>query len=165
MNKRFKECLLDVYHAEQTGEVIFESMLRYAQNKEERFILGSMLQLETEAKAIMRPSLVQLELPIEEEKLSREQGIIIGESFKEMPFAELMQNIEQSVRNIYLPQYEELETLITEEDSDYFNLAKFMGDHERALLLSAENINSNFDDPMKPVTEMLRFPIFYNKEK
>ena len=62
MNKRFKECLLDVYHAEQTGEVIFESMLRYAQNKEERFILGSMLQLETEAKAIMRPSLVQLEL-------------------------------------------------------------------------------------------------------
>ena len=165
MNKRFKECLLDVYHAEQTGEVIFESMLRYAQNKEERFILGSMLQLETEAKAIMRPSLVQLELPIEEEKLSREQGIIIGESFKEMPFAELMQNIEQSVRNIYLPQYEELEILITEEDSDYFNLAKFMGDHERALLLSAENINSNFDDPMKPVTEMLRFPIFYNKEK
>ena len=165
MNKRFKECLLDVYHAEQTGEVIFESMLRYAQNKEERFILGSMLQLETEAKAIMRPSLVQLELPIEEEKLSREQGIIIGESFKEIPFAELMQNIEQSVRNIYLPQYEELETLITEEDTDYFILAKFMGDHERALLLSAENINSNFDDPMKPVTEMLRFPIFYNKEK
>ena len=165
MNKRFKECLLDVYHAEQTGEVIFESMLRYAQNKEERFILGSMLQLETEAKAIMRPSLVQLELPIEEEKLSREQGIIIGESFKEMPFAELIQNIEQSVRNIYLPQYEELETLITEEDSDYFKLAKFMGDHERALLLSAENINSNFEDPMKPVTEMLRFPIFYNKEK
>ncbi|MDG2019820.1 MAG: hypothetical protein P8J48_02870 [SAR86 cluster bacterium] len=165
MNKRFKECLLDVYHAEQTGEVIFESMLRYAQNKEERFILGSMLQLETEAKAIMRPSLVQLELPIEEEKLSREQGIIIGESFKEIPFAELMQNIEQSVRNIYLPQYEELETLITEEDSDYFKLAKFMGDHERALLLSAENINSNFEDPMKPVTEMLRFPIFYNKEK
>ena len=165
MNKRFKECLLDVYHAEQTGEVIFESMLRYAQNKEERFILGSMLQLETEAKAIMRPSLVQLELPIEEEKLSREQGIIIGESFKEMPFAELMQNIENSVRNIYLPQYEELETLITEEDSDYFKLAKFMGDHERALLLSAENINSNFEDPMKPVTEMLRFPIFYNKEK
>ena len=165
MNKRFKECLLDVYHAEQTGEVIFESMLRYAQNKEERFILGSMLQLETEAKAIMRPSLVQLELPIEEEKLSREQGIIIGESFKEIPFAELMQNIEQSVRNIYLPQYEELETLITEEDSDYFKLAKFMGDHERALLLSTENINSNFEDPMKPVTEMLRFPIFYNKEK
>ena len=165
MNKRFKECLLDVYHAEQTGEVIFESMLRYAQNKEERFILGSMLQLETEAKAIMRPSLVQLGLPIEEEKLSREQGIIIGESFKEIPFAELMQNIEQSVRNIYLPQYEELETLITEEDSDYFKLAKFMGDHERALLLSAENINSNFEDPMKPVTEMLRFPIFYNKEK
>jgi hypothetical protein len=35
-----------------------------------------------------------------------------------------------------------------------------MGDHERALLLSAENINKNRGEPMKPVTEMLRFPIF-----
>ena len=160
MNKRFKECLLEVYHSEITGEVIFESMLKNAKNSEERFIFGSMLQLETEAKAIMRPILVQLDLPIEEKASSREQGIAFGASFKEMSFSEIMQNIEKSVKNIYLPQYEELGTLITEEDEEHFKLAKFMGDHERALLLSAENINNNRGEPMKPVTEMLRFPIF-----
>ena len=98
MNPRFKECLLEVYHAEQTGEIIFESMLKYAQNKEECFIFGSMLQLETEAKAIMRPTLVELELSIEEDVSLRRQGVAIGESFKEIPFAELIQNIEQSVK-------------------------------------------------------------------
>ena len=164
MHPRFKECLLEVYHAEQTGEIIFESMLKHAQNNEERFILGSMLQLETEAKAIMRPTLVDLGLPIEEEVSIRRQGIAIGESFKEIPFLELIQNIEQSVKNIYLPQYEELEALVTEEDTEYFKLAKFMGDHERALLLSTENINNNCNKPMKPVTEMLRFPILWKKE-
>ena len=83
MNQRFKECLLEVYHSEITGEVIFESMLQNAKNSEERFIFGSMLQLETEAKAIIRPTLFQLDLPIEEKVSSREQGIAFGESFKE----------------------------------------------------------------------------------
>lgn len=139
-------------------------MHKNAQNKEEYFVFGSMLQLETEAKAIMRPTLVELGLPIEEEVSLRRQGVEIGESFKEMPFAELIQNIEQSVKNIYLPQYEELEALVTEEDTEYFKLARFMGDHERALLLSTENINNNSNEPMKPVTEMLRFPILLKKE-
>ena len=164
MNPRFKECLLEVYHAEQTGEIIFELMLKNAQNKEEYFVFGSMLQLETEAKAIMRPTLVELELSIEEDVSLRKQGVAIGETFKEIPFVELIQNIEQSVKNIYLPQYEELETLVTEEDTEYFKLARFMGDHERALLLSTENINNNCNKPMKPVTEMLRFPILWKKE-
>ena len=87
-----------------------------------------------------------------------------GPMSKEIPFVELIQNIEQSVKNIYLPQYEELETLVTEEDTEYFKLARFMGDHERALLLSTENINNNSNKPMKPVTEMLRFPILWKKE-
>ena len=58
-----------------------------------------------------------------------------------------------------MPQYQELETLVTEEDLECFQLARFMGDHERALLLAAQNINNKVEDPMKPVTDMLRFPI------
>ena len=159
MNAKFKECLLEVYHAEQAGEAIFELMLQYANNDRERFIFGSMLQLETEAKAIMRPTLVKLELPIQENPISREQGIKVGEVFREMPFNELIENIYSSVKNIYLPQYAELETLITEDDKECFELAKFMGDHERALLVASDNIIKENEAFMEPVTEMLRFPI------
>ena len=104
MNSKFKECLLEVYHAEQAGEAIFELILQYANNDRERFIFGSMLQLETEAKAIMRPTLVKLKLPIHENTISREQGIKAGEIFKEMSFKERIENIYTSVKNIYLPQ-------------------------------------------------------------
>ena len=159
MNSKFKECLLEVYHAEQTGEIIFESMVRYAKNPNESFVFGSMLQLETEAKAIMRPTLVKLELPILENPISREQGIKVGEVFREMPFNELIENIYTSVKNIYLPQYAELETLITEDEKECFELAKFMGDHERALLEASDNIIKENEAFMEPVTEMLRFPI------
>ena len=159
MNQKFKDCLLEVYHAEQVGEIIFESMVKNAKNKDELFIFGSMLQLETEAKVIMRPTLVKLDLSIEENPVSRNQGLQIGDSFKNIPFQELIRNIAKSVKNIYLPQYEELETLVTEEDWECYRLAKFMGDHERALLLASENIINQLDKPMTPVTDILRFPI------
>ena len=159
MNQKFKDCLLEVYHAEQAGEIIFESMVKNAKNKDELFIFGSMLQLETEAKVIMRPTLVKLDLSIEENPISRNQGLQVGDSFKNIPFQELIRNIAKSVKNIYLPQYEELETLVTEEGGDCYRLAKFMGDHERALLLASENIINQLDKPMTPVTDILRFPI------
>ena len=82
MNQKFKDCLLEVYHAEQAGEIIFESLVKNAKNRDELFIFGSMLQLETEAKAIMRPTLIKLDLSIEENPISRNQGLQIGESFK-----------------------------------------------------------------------------------
>ena len=159
MNKKFKECLLEVYHSEQTGEMIFEYLLKYAQNKEEKYIYGSMLQFETEAKAVMRPLLRKLDLPMGEEIVSRERGIEIGLSLKEVPFKELMKDVEKSIENHYLPLYEELESLADEEEAEECSVSKFMGDHERALLLTAQNFILDKNDSIKPITSMLRFPL------
>ena len=154
MNKKFKECLLEVYHSEQVGEMIFEYLLKNAQNKEERYIYGSMLQFETEAKAVMRPLLSKLDLPIGEEIVSRERGIEIGLSLKEVPFKELMKDVEKSIENHYLPLYEELESLADEEEAEERFVSKFMGDHERALLLTAQNFILDKNATKKTITRM-----------
>ena len=73
MNQRFKECLSEVYLGEQAGEMIFESMLAMAEDDKQRYIFSNMLQLETEGKAIMRPLLVKLGIPIEENKSLRKK--------------------------------------------------------------------------------------------
>ena len=118
-----------------------------------------MLQFETEAKAVMRPLLRKLDLPIGEEIVSRERGIEIGLSLKEVPFKELMEDMEKSLENYYLPLYEELESLADEEDAEEYFVSKFMGDHERALLLTAQHRILDKDDSIKPITSMLRFPL------
>ena len=118
-----------------------------------------MLQLETEGKAIMRPLLVKLGIPIEENKLLRDQGLQVAESFKGMSFKEQFENIYQSVKNYYLPQYEELSTLVDEEDSEAYHIANFMGEHERSILLAADNILKDKQDPVKPIRDLLQFPI------
>ena len=159
MNKEFKECLLDVYLGEQAGEMIFESMLTMTEDESQRYIISNMLQLETEGKAIMRPLLVRLGMPIEENKPLRERGIEIADTFRGMPFKEQFENIYQSVKNYYLPQYEELATLVDEEDSDAFYIANFMGEHERSILLASENIIKDRPNPVQPIRDILKFPI------
>ena len=159
MNKKFKECLTEVYLGEQAGEMIFESLLATAQDDDQRYIFSNMLQFETEGKTIMRPLLIKLGLPIEENKALRNQGLEIADSFKEMSFKEQFENIYQSVKNYYLPQYEELSTLVDEEDSEAFNVANFMGEHERSILLAADNIIKDIQDPVKPIRDLLKFPI------
>ena len=161
MNQKFKECLLEVYLGEQAGEMIFEAMLPKAEDENQRYIFSNMLQLETEGKAIMRPLLVKLGVPIEENKLLRQQSLEIAENFVGMTFKEQFENIYQSVKNHYLPQYEELLTLVNEEEDDdeAFFIANFMGDHERSILLASENIINDVSDPVQPIRDLLRFPI------
>ncbi len=160
MNQKFRECLLEVYLGEQAGEMIFEAMLPKAEDENQRYIFSNMLQLETEGKAIMRPLLVKLGIPIEENKLLRQQSLEIAENFVGMTFKEQFENIYQSVKNHYLPQYEELSTLVNEEEDDEaFFIANFMGDHERSILLASENIINDVSDPVQPIRDLLRFPI------
>ena len=160
MNRKFRECLLEVYLGEQAGEMIFEAMLPKAEDENQRYIFSNMLQLETEGKVIMRPLLVKLGIPIEENKLLRQQSLEIAENFRGMAFKEQFENIYQSVKNHYLPMYEELSTLIDEEeDKEAYFIAKFMGDHERSILLASENIIKNVPDPVRPIRDLLRFPI------
>ena len=159
MNKKFKECLLEVYLGEQAGEMIFESLLAMTEDDDQRYIFSNMLQLETEGKAIMRPLLVKLGIPIEENITLRNQGLEMAESFKGITFKEQFENIYQSVKNYYLPQYEELSALVDEEDSEAYFIANFMGEHERSILLAADNIIKDKQDPVKPVRDLLRFPL------
>ena len=159
MNKKFKECLSEVYLGEQAGEMIFDSLLTMAEDDDQRYIFSNMLQLETEGKAIMRPLLVKLSIPIEENITLRNQGLEMAESFKGITFKEQFENIYQSVKNYYLPQYEELSTLVDEEDSEACFVANCMGEHERSILLAADNIIKDKPNPVQPIRDLLRFPI------
>ena len=160
VSKAFRECLEDVYHGEQAGEVAFEAMLQTAENSEQRYILGSFMQLETEGKALIRPLLMKFGLPLLDDPDSRASGSAGAGELSQLPWADRFMALAQMVSSTYLPRYEELATLVSvDEDVDAYKLATFMGDHERALIAAANNIAANKADPMAPVTALLKFPL------
>ena len=156
----FLEALQDVYHGEQFGEAFFEALLPHAVDQEQRYILGSLLQLESEGKAIMRPVLTKLGLSLDEDPASRPLGVKSAEMLNELSWTEQFAAMAKGIRAKGLPQYEALATLIAEdEDSEAFALASFMGKHERAILAASENIAAGKPNPIAPIVEILHFPL------
>ena len=160
VSQRFREALLDVYHGEQFGEAFFEALLSHAEDSEQRYVLGSLLQLESEGKAVMRPVLAKLGLSLDEDPASRPRGVSTSTMLREMPWTDKFAAMADGILSKGLPQYEELATLVTaEEDREALALASFMATHERAILKASENIAAKRENPVAPVVEILHFPL------
>ena len=54
IGQEFSKALLGVYNGEQFGEAFFARLIPTAENQMQNYILGSLLQLETEGKLVMR---------------------------------------------------------------------------------------------------------------
>ena len=158
--KEFQECLIDVYRGEITGEVAFESMLAVADNQDQRYVFGTMLQFETEGKALIRPLLMRFGLSLLEDPSGRADGAAASAQMNSLPWVDRFATMHEIVTTSYLPRYEELATLISaDEDPEAARIAKFMGDHERALVELATNVMAGSSDPAAPVAKLLNFPL------
>jgi hypothetical protein len=160
VSKAFTECLIDVYRGEIVGEAVFGGMLELAGNVQQRYILGSMLQFETEGKAIIRPLLMRLGLSMLEDSDGRTAGAAGAARLNVLPWVERFAALEEAVKTKYLPRYLELATLVSaEEDQEAARLAAFMGTHERAIVAIAANIAGHKPDPVAPIANLLNFPL------
>lgn len=160
VSKEFKQCLTDVYHGEIAGEIATDILLAKAEGAEQKYILGTLLQFETEAKAIIRPVLTRCGLVLHEDAESRANGQSLGEQMGALSWTDRFATLHEMVSVNYLPRYEELATLVSaEEDAGAARIAKFMGDHERAFVEVASNIANGCPDPAAPVAKLLHFPL------
>lgn len=158
--KAFTECLIDVYRGEIAGEAVFGGMLEIADDARQRYILGSLLQLETEGKAILRPLLMRLGLSMLEDSESRSGGTAGAAGLNALPWAERFAMLQEVVKTTYLPRYLELATLVSaDEDGEAARIAAFMGSHERAVVAVAGNVVSGEPDPVAPIAALLHFPL------
>ena len=160
VTKAFQECLIDVYQGEVAGEAAFEKMLGSVDGVEQQYVVGSLLQFETEGKAIIRPLLLRLGLSMLEDSEGRTGGAAGGAHLASLPWVERFVALRSLVEANYLPRYLELGTLVSaEEDRDAARVAMFMAVHERAVVELAGNVISGKADPAAPVAALLHFPL------
>ena len=66
--EKFKEGFVSLYQGEILGEVLFDQMLYIFEDQDIQYKIFVLLQLETEAKARLRPYIVSLGLDFKEQK-------------------------------------------------------------------------------------------------
>ena len=159
-SEEFKECLLSIYLGEQEGEAALETLFPVAANLHQQYALGTLLQFETEGKARLRPLLSRLGLTVAQDPEARTNGAALAQAISQAPLKEQFGMMAAGVEAEYLAKYKELATLITpEEDAQAYAIAKFMGDHEEAIMRATANLATDTADPLAPVVDLLQFPL------
>ena len=160
VSQNFKDSLVGIYRGEQVGEAIFETAIKHAENEEQLYILGSLLQLETEGKALLRPVISKLGLSVAIDPDAQPEGEAAANGIQQLAWHERFGAMAQGIERVFLPKYEALATFVTEEeDADAYKLAQFMGDHERAIMQACANVAAGKSNPIQPVVDILHFPL------
>lgn len=149
--------LQEFYQGEILGEAMFDAMLADAENDEQRYKLGLLLQLESETKVRLRPAVAAAGLPLREDPAMRPEGERFARELKTASWDRKMKALHDAVAGHYLPHYRQLAsrlppTLRAVGDS--------MVEHEQALAdMAWRELNGQAGRSAEPLLRQLAHPL------
>ena len=125
----YHDCLRELYESEIFGEALTLALLAAAKNKRERHHYGTLLQLETETKARLRPFLYKYGIDLSEDMDLAPVPQLVS-AYENSSWTEFM-GVTIPVVKRYLSRFEEIAEAGPEEDREYL---QSMVRHEAAIL-------------------------------
>ena len=152
----FRDAVIELYQGEILGEVLFEDMLAFYDEPSHAHKIASLLQLETETKARLRPLVLRLGIDPAELEASRESGHKFAENLKGLNWKTAMAQLRDGVRP-YAERYREIIGIAPRE---YQAIAASMVSHEEALLRFTElEVAGETERSLDPVNAQLHWPL------
>jgi hypothetical protein len=152
-------CIRELYESEIFGEAVFLSLVAIAKNPREKYQLGSLLQLETETKARLRPFLFRHGISLDE--TTDLAGVAVAtEFYQALSWPEFTEANIPIVQG-FLSRFEAILELGPAADK---NILQSMVDHEASILkwvtMESDGItNGSLED----VIAQLRYPLAVNQ--
>ena len=152
----FKKNLSELYQGEMIGEVFFDGLLKRFDSPQHRYKLATLLQLETETKARLRPTVLELGVELAELDESRKMGHDFLKSCEGMDWRALMAYLETAVEP-YVKRYSEIAEIAPPE---YKDVADSMVVHEVSIRTYARlEASGDTEHSLDDVIKQLRFPL------
>lgn len=151
----YPQCLRELYQSEFLGERIFLGLLENASDQQEKYKFGTLLQLETETKARLRPILAKYDLPFSEPDMSVQVQTAVDD-FKVHGWSGFVDSFLNVVR-YFVGRFREIELLGPREDWDVLHS---MVVHEQAIqqFLEAEH-DGRPKNSLAAVIAQLNYPL------
>ena len=147
----------ELYQGEVFGEALFDRMLRDVDDARERHVVASLLQLETETKALLRPVVAARGLPIDEDGDQRTRGVATAAGMADLTWLDKVQLLQAGIRDHYLPRYQRIAAEAGPEDRE---VTALMVRHEAALLeVVTREAAGDIATSLAPLDEHLRHPL------
>jgi hypothetical protein len=151
----YRAGVLELYLGEVVGEGGASRWLELTTAPEQQYKLALLLQLESEAKARLRPFLWRHHLSLVEEPGHRTAGAELADKFSSMPWKTAMAELAAFAR----PYLERYQTLLSSAPPEDLPWVRFMVEHERAVVRFAEREAQGDRDSDHELLPLLLFPI------
>ena len=143
--------VLSVYRGEVLGEALFSGLLAAAAPQHQPYF-AAMLQMETEAKARLRPFLVRLGLSLVEPEESRREGARLAAELAALDWEEFLARFMREIAP-YVDKYQGIADLAPPEDRAPL---EFMVEHEKAFLrFAAAELTGATDQALEALNAQL----------
>jgi len=144
-----------MYQGEVLGEAILACYVSLEQNAERRYKWGTILQLETETKARLRPFLIRLGLSIAQDD-TRERIADFAQTFASKSWPDHMKEL-AGITGFYLEQFCAIESAAPENEHE---VAHSMVVHEAAIKRFAElELAGDSANSLNDVVAQLQYPL------
>jgi hypothetical protein len=151
----YPECLRELYESEIFGEALTLALYAAAKSERERHQLGTLLQLETETKARLRPFLYKYSIDLSEEMDLAPVPQLLA-AYENSSWVEFM-GVTTPVVKQYLSRFEEIAAAGPEEDQEYL---QSMVRHEAAILRWMEmEAAGQTKGSLNAINAQLQFPL------
>jgi len=152
---QYPQCIRELYESEILGEKISLALLKEAKTDRDKYHIGTLLQLETETKARLRPFLHRYGMSLDEEADPRGLDDFVG-AYKAMSWKEFAGFLTEPVQS-FLSRFEEIAAAAPPEDK---SVVDSMIEHEAAILRWAKLESAGpREDSLDAMISQLKFPL------
>lgn len=147
-------CIQELYQSEVLGEAAFLALTAVARNELDRYQFGTILQLETETKARLRPFLMKHGLPMEEQADAAQiEGFV--SAYQNHTWHDFLAGLQPLVDS-YVARFKEIAEAGPTEDQDTL---RSMVTHEESFTIWIEKELSGSKNSLGAVIAQLQYPL------
>lgn len=157
------EHILELFQGEVLAEALFDAMIHHCKDDRERYVLGTMLQLETETKARLRQAVAERAMPFAEDTSKRDIGRGLAKKLENATWTAKMHTLFNILNDVYVPRYHEINEAAGAQDK---KITEYMVLHETSLREALRReMNGQKESSVETILPQLRYPLPAPHEK
>jgi hypothetical protein len=150
----YPSCINELYQSEVLGEKAFLALINIAKNEREKYHIGTVLQLETETKARLRPFLLQYGIDLLEDQDSElVDGIV--EAYRANNWLDFLAGLRPLVDE-FVSRFRKIAAAGPAEDQD---VLQSMITHEESFVSWIEKELAGEEGSLDAIIRQLQYPL------
>jgi hypothetical protein len=152
---QYPACINELYQSEVLGEAAFLALMKVAKNEREKYHFVTLLQLETETKARLRPFLFRHGLEMDESQGGAEQVDGFVALYQNNSWQDFLTQLRPMIDQ-FLGRFEEIAAAGPDEDQD---VLRSMVRHEQSFVHWIEKETAGEEGGLDVALSQIQYPL------